>query len=166
MNLVEVAEILFIKSVPAIIGFLMEQKFWLIVTVFTAVTLPLVYHYYLSENQFDRIRNNPKNVIATIYLLVLIILLLCFCLGALYTPNPDGKMDEKKTKPSSTEIQSVSERNKQLSEWVDKLINSVTDKDVQNKISSLYEKIVSLTSEKERCSGQLKYCSDQLAAKH
>ena len=166
MNLVEVAEILFIKSVPAIIGFIIEQKFWLIVTIFTAVTLPLVYNYYLSENQFDRIRNNPKNVIATIYLLVLIILLLCFCVGALYTPNPDCKIDEEKTKPSSTEIQSVSERNKQLNDWINKLLSIVPDKEDRKKISDLYDKIVTLTSENERCRGQLKYCSDQLAAKH
>lgn len=166
MDWYKAAEHLFIKFAPSMVGFLMEQKLSFVIIFMAAVTFVLV-HNHLSENQYGRVRNNPKNAIATIYLLALIILLLFFCLGALYTPpSHEDKINEKTTEQSSsTGIQSVNEKNQQYIAWIDKLIDNLNDKEDQKKIMDLYEKVLSLTQDNERCSGQLKYCSDQLAAK-
>ena len=164
MDLYNAGEHLFIKFAPSMLGFLMEQKLSFIIIILAAITLALV-HNHLSEKQYRRVRNHPKIVTATIYLLALIVLF--FCLGAFYTPpSYEGKINEKTTEPSSsTGIQSMSEKNQQFIAWIDKLIDNLNDKEDQKKIMDLYEKVLSLTRENERYSGQLKTCNDQLAAK-
>ena len=164
MDFPKLTEIVFTQAVQATFRILLEKRLSLGLLILAAPILLLV-HNHLSEHQYRRIRHNPKYVIATIYLLALIVLL--FCLGGLFVPPSDeSKMVGKTTEhPSSTVIQSASEKNKQLTAWIDKIIDNLKDKEDQKKITDIYERVLSLTRENERCSGQLKYCSDQLAAK-
>ena len=138
-------------------------------TIFGTITLILVINYlklkYIHPCSLGCGGGGFK-ILSGIYPLALLIILLFFCLGALYTQPNEGKMDEKTTEPlSSTDIQFMGKQTQQLMAWMDKLIDNLNDKEDHKKITDLYDKIVLLTRDNERCSGQLKYCSDQLAAK-
>ena len=169
-------EQLFIKFAPSIVGFLMEQTLSFTIIIVAAISIGLVY-YCLSENQYRRVRNNPKNATAAIIVLALIILLLLFSLGAVYTLcSHPGKMNEKKTEPpsstdssSSTEIQVLTEKNKKFVIWIDKLIDNLEgNKEFQEKAMEyqrdLYKTALSLTQENEKCKNQLKACEENLHA--
>ena len=148
------------KFAPTMVGFLMEQKLSFIIII-VAVIAPVFVYYNLSENQYQRVQNNPKNVTAAI--IVLIILLLIFSLCVVFSHQ-----DEKKTEPlGSTAMQALTENNKEFMGMINRLLKDMEgNTEFRNKAMeyqrNLHETALLLTRENEKCKTQLKACEENL----
>ena len=142
------------------VEFLMEQKLSFIIII-VAVIAPVYVYYNLSENQYQRVQNNPKNVTAAIIVLIILLLILSLCVVF-------SHQDEKKTEPpGSTAIQALTENNKQFMDVITKLLKDFEgNTEFQNKAMeyqrNVYEMALSLTRENEKCKTQLKACEENL----